>query len=189
MNKKVIISITSAITENSVSDKLNTLFANKLLEKYLDAEIKKIDLNNSEFVNHTLSRKTIESFYEDTHSAKYRELLKAADVLVISVPVYNFGPSTLAKSFLESIGSQENGSYNYLSKLKVVTIVTQGAKFKDMPSVKLVDNLHETFDFIGVKNYYGLLFDGTLENPYNQMNQEQIFNSKIKEINKIIDKL
>lgn len=59
MNKKVIISITSAITENSVSDKLNTLFANKLLEKYLDAEIKKIDLNNSEFVNHTLSRKTI----------------------------------------------------------------------------------------------------------------------------------
>lgn len=58
-----------------------------------------------------------------------------------------------------------------------------------MPSVKLVDNLHETFDFIGAKNYYGLLFDGTLESPYNQMNQEQIFNSKIKEINKIIDKL
>ena len=195
---KKIISILGSINANSISNKVNALVVEKLMDKYKNSKLTLINLNNSELANHCLTMDTKATFYQDTNSDFYINRLKENDILVLSAPMFNFNYSSVVKNFIDTICvadktfsykySKKGDAIGYLTNLKVILVVTQGAPKGWYPFGDVAKNLEGTFKFLGVKKVETIFIGGTKVAPLKDLPVEEIIKQKNDEINCVVDK-
>lgn len=165
---KALILNTSVAGAASVSNRLTGEFAAQLRQRDPSIEIVTRDLA-ADPVPHLLPetvagiRATAETETERAALALSEQLLaelKAADVLVIGAPMYNFGiPSTL-KTWFDyvlraglSFRYTEKGSEGLITGKKAVVIETRGGTYSEGPAVSLDSqepHLRTMLGFMGV---------------------------------------
>lgn len=103
---------------NSFSNKVVDYFVDKVESKYQDAEVEVINLAKTKLADVFLTQKSFSTYYTDVESAKWISKMKEVDKVIISVPMINFGPSTIVKNFIDAISvADQTFSYKYSKKV------------------------------------------------------------------------
>lgn len=83
--------------------------------------------------------------------------VKAADVIVIGVPMYNFGVTVQLKAWIDAIAKAgvtfrytENGPIGLLTGKKVYVALARGGLYKDTPADSQVPYLKSVLGFLGM---------------------------------------
>jgi len=179
--KKILNIITSAKGEASVSNKQSNAILERLAAAYPESKVHTHDLAKHPFPH--LEESHIAAFYtpeeartdENKAAIKHsdnaiKEILEA-DIIVIGVPVYNFGiPSTL-KAWIDHIVragvtfKYENGvPVGYVTGKKVYLSIASGAVFSEgaYKSYDFVEPyLRVVFGFIGMTDITVFRVEGT----------------------------
>lgn len=159
-------------TEESVSKQLLTTFFSTLVDKKPDIEMDMIDLYQEKppFLTYAgyraLWNPVYDPEYEMTaeedaalhYARKHAEQLNAADIAVISTPMWNYGPPAILKAWIDQVIAP-NITYE-LSGTRVdpvhrikrlVLLVSSGYAYKeDDPRDALSSNIRSAFGMIGV---------------------------------------
>ena len=163
-----VLHISSSIFSNEGnSSKLATHFLEQIKQQHPDAEIVVRDLAND-----PVPHLTEETFKANLTPADQRtpeqqalastgdlliEELQSADILVLSVPMYNFGiPSTL-KAWIDNIARAgttfkytENGPVGLLGNKKTYVLGARGGKYFGTPMDTQTPYLRSVLAFIGI---------------------------------------
>jgi FMN-dependent NADH-azoreductase len=85
--------------------------------------------------------------------------VQSADVLVLGVPMYNFGVPAALKNWIDAIARAgvtfrytANGPEGLLKGKKVYVALTRGGKYRNTPSDTQVPYLTTIFNFLGLKD-------------------------------------
>jgi FMN-dependent NADH-azoreductase len=180
---KKILNITSSATgENSFSGKLSTAIVEKLQLKYPDSSLQKLNLGKNPLPH--LDEVHLAAFFtpENLQTEDDKEVIKIssdaiketmeADIIVISVPLYNFGiPSTL-KSWIDHIARAgitftytENGPEGLIKNKKVYLAIASGGIYSEGP-MKPFDftevYLRAVLGFLGMTDITVFRVEGTV---------------------------
>ncbi|WP_372807232.1 FMN-dependent NADH-azoreductase [Pontiella sp.] len=160
-------------TEESVSKQLAAAFFGKLIELKPDVELVNVNLYDEKppFYSYELYRgvwnPVFDEEYEPTkvedmatnYASKQAELFNEADVLVLTMPMWNFGVPAIMKAWIDQVLcpgltfdiSKEDG-VQPLHKIKsVVLLVASGGVYKeDDDRDALTRQARHAFDFIGI---------------------------------------
>ncbi len=161
-------------TEESVSKQLLTTFFSTLVDKNPDIEMEMIDLYQERppFLSYAGYRAVWNPIYDPEYemtseeeaalhyAKKHAEQINSADVLVISTPMWNFGPPAVLKAWIDQVIAP-NITYRLIGPRveplhrlkKVVLLVSSGHSYKeDDPRDALTGNIRSVFEMIGVQN-------------------------------------
>ncbi|MFO1489541.1 MAG: NAD(P)H-dependent oxidoreductase [Kiritimatiellia bacterium] len=172
MNVLHICANPKLLTEESTSKQLAIAFFNKLIESREDAEVENIDLYEPRPTIPTRSTATvgtplIEGYVptkEEEQAANYAMTQAArvneADVLVLTMPMWNFSMPGILKSWLDHVLSpgmiytvDRNETRPFHKLKKVVVIVASGDAFKENdPRDGLTPAITAAFAYAGVSN-------------------------------------
>ena len=93
--------------------------------------------------------------------------IQAADMLVLGVPMYNFGISVQLKAWLDAITRAkvtfrytENGAEGLLTGKKVYVALARGGRYRDTPADSQVPYLKTIFAFIGLNDVEFIYAEG-----------------------------
>jgi FMN-dependent NADH-azoreductase len=93
--------------------------------------------------------------------------VQAADVILIGVPMYNFGIPSQLKAWFDRIARAgitfkytETGSVGLLADKPVVFFATRGGIYKDLPHDSQTPFLKAFFNFVGLKNLHFIYAEG-----------------------------
>jgi FMN-dependent NADH-azoreductase len=180
--KKILNIVTSVKGEASFSIKLSNAILQKLLLIHPGSQVHTRNLAQSPFPH--LEEAHFTSFYtpEDVRTEEHKDAVKhsdeaikelmEADIIVIGVPLYNFGiPSTL-KSWIDHIARagvtfryDENGPEGLVINKKVYLAISSGGIYSEGP-MKNFDftesYLRAALGFIGMKDITAFRVEGTL---------------------------
>lgn len=150
MSKKILNIITSIKGDASLSNKLSNAILEKLKAEYGSIDIQTLDLSKTPLPY--LSELDISAFYTpaELHSEAQKEALKysdeatknliEADIVVIGVPLYNFGIPAVLKGWIDQVARagktfsyDENGPKGLLTNKKVFLSIASGAIFSEGP--------------------------------------------------------
>lgn len=160
---------TSLFDSNSASRSLSSGFIGQLRQKYPHATVTERDL-----AKQPIAHLTAESFSgfglpvdqrteSQQQAAKLSDELiselKVSDVIVLGLPLYNFGvPSTL-KSWIDHIARAgitfrytENGPQGLLDGKKLYVIATRGGQHAGTPADTQTDYIRNFFSFLGISD-------------------------------------
>ncbi|QDY88136.1 FMN-dependent NADH-azoreductase [Mycoplasma anserisalpingitidis] len=184
---------------NSFSNKVVDYFVDKVESKYQDAEVEVINLAKTKLADVFLTQKSFSTYYTDVESAKWISKMKEVDKVIISVPMINFGPSTIVKNFIDAISvADQTFSYKYskkgdaiglLTNIDVAIIATQGAPEGWYPWGNHLSWLEGTFKFLGAKKVQSLLVAGTKVNLANSLNNGELISEYDNKINSLVENL
>lgn len=150
MSKKILNIVTSIKGDTSFSNKLSNAVLEKLEAFYPESSTKTLDLSKTPLPY--LSELDISAFYTPAEqrteaqmqTLKYSddatdELLKA-DIIVIGVPLYNFGIPAVLKGWIDQVARAgktfsygEEGPKGLVTDKKVYLSIASGAVFSDGP--------------------------------------------------------
>jgi FMN-dependent NADH-azoreductase len=180
--KKILNITSSAKGENSFSGKLSTAIVEKLQTKYPDSSLQTLNLGKNPLPH--LDEVHLAAFFtpENLQTDDDKEVIKIsseaiketmeADIIVISVPLYNFGiPSTL-KSWIDHIARAgitftytENGSEGLIKNKKVYLAIASGGIYSEGP-MKPFDftevYLRAVLGFLGMTDITVFRVEGTV---------------------------
>lgn len=184
---------------NSFSNKVVDYFVDKVESKYQDAEVEVINLAKTKLADVFLTQKSFSTYYTDVESAKWISKMKKVDKVIISVPMINFGPSTIVKNFIDAISvADQTFSYKYskkgdaiglLTNIDVTIIASQGALEGWYSWGNHLGWLEGTFKFLGAKKVQSLLVAGTKVNLANSLNNGELINEYDNKINSLVENL
>ncbi len=170
-------------TEESISKQLAAAFFGTLIEQRPDVELVNVDLYDEKppFCSYELYKRAWYPVFDDTYepskveemalnyAAKQAEAFNAADVLVLTMPMWNYGVPAIMKAWLDQIlcpgltfsVSKEEGVKG-LHKIKsVVLLVASGAVYmEDDPRDALSRQIRHAFGFIGIDSVEIVWADG-----------------------------
>ncbi len=93
--------------------------------------------------------------------------LQAADVVVLGVPMYNFGVPASLKNWIDAISRAkvtfrytENGPEGLLKGKKVYVALTRGGQYRNTPSDSQVPYLKTVFAFLGMTDVQFVYAEG-----------------------------
>jgi len=181
MSKKILNIITSIKGDASFSNKLSNAVLEKLTKEYPASEVKTFDLSKTPLPY--LNEVQLSAFYtpEEAHTTDQSESIKLsddaitdlleADIIVIGVPMYNFGIPALLKGWIDQVARagktfsyDENGPKGLISGKKVFLSVASGAVFSDGP-YKIYDfaepYLRVVLGFLGITDVTTFRVEGT----------------------------
>jgi len=181
MSKKILNIITSIKGDASFSNKLSNAVLEKLTKEYPASEVKTFDLSKTPLPY--LNEVQLSAFYtpEEAHTTTQVESIKLsddaikdlleADIIVIGVPMYNFGIPALLKGWIDQVARagktfsyDENGPKGLISGKKVFLSVASGAVFSDGP-YKSYDfaepYLRVVLGFLGITDVTTFRVEGT----------------------------
>lgn len=181
MSKKILNIITSIKGDASFSNKLSNAVLEKLSKEYPGSEVQNFDLSKTPLPY--LNELQLNAFYtpEEAHTAAQVDSIKLsdeaikdlleADIIVIGVPVYNFGIPALLKGWIDQVARagktfsyDENGAKGLITGKKVYLSVASGAVFSDGP-YKSYDfaepYLRVVFGFLGITDVTTFRVEGT----------------------------
>ncbi|KIA87700.1 FMN-dependent NADH-azoreductase [Flavobacterium sp. AED] len=180
--KKILNITSSAKGENSFSSKLSTAIVEKLQTQYPDSSLQTLDLGKNPLPH--LDEVHLTAFFtpENLQTDDDKETIKVsneaiketmeADIIVISVPLYNFGiPSTL-KSWIDHIARagitftySENGPEGLIKNKKIYLAIASGGIYSEGP-MKPFDfteaYLRAVLGFLGMTDITVFRVEGTV---------------------------
>jgi FMN-dependent NADH-azoreductase len=93
--------------------------------------------------------------------------VQAADVVVLGVPMYNFGVSTQLKNWIDAISRaqvtfrySDKGPEGLLKGKKVYVALTRGGKYRNTPADSQVPYLRTAFGFLGMSDLQFVYAEG-----------------------------
>ena len=150
MSKKILNIATSTKGDASFSNKLSNAILDKLETIYGEVQVKTTDLTKTP--SPYLTGLDISAFYTpvEQHTEDQKETLKysdeavkdilEADIIVIGVPLYNFGIPAVLKGWIDQVARagktfsyDENGPKGLLTDKKVFLSIASGAIFSEGP--------------------------------------------------------
>lgn len=171
--------------EQSVSKQLAARFFGKLMELNPDVELNNIDLYQDKppYYSNDLFRRmwnpVFDPAYEPSkaeeaamnYAQKQIDELKKADVLVLTMPMWNFAAPGVMKSWIDQVLApgfmfeiSENGPKPLHNITTVVLLVSSGGTYKeDDPRDGLTRQIEAAFGFIGINDFRIAWADG--QNP------------------------
>lgn len=181
MSKKILNIVTSIKGEASFSNKLSNAILDKLKAEYNQIEVETLDLSKTPLPY--LSELDISAFYTpaEQQTEAQKETLKYsdkatnevlnADIIVIGVPLYNFGIPAVLKGWIDQVARagktfsyDENGPKGLLTNKKVFLSIASGAIFSDGP-YKSYDfsepYLRAVLGFLGITDVTTFRVEGT----------------------------
>jgi FMN-dependent NADH-azoreductase len=181
-------------TEESVSKQLAAAFFGKIIELRPDVDLVNVDLYDEKppFYSYELYKRAwypvADESYEPSkaedmainYAAKQAEAFNAADVLVLTMPMWNFTVPAIMKAWMDQVLcpnltftiSPEEG-VQPLHKIKsIVLLVASGSVYKeDDARDALSSQVRAAFGFIGIDDIEIVWADG--QNPLFNMDHEQ----------------
>ena len=98
--------------------------------------------------------------------------VQATDVLVLGVPMYNFGVSSQFKNWIDAIVRARitfrytaTGVEGLLSGKRVYAVLSRGGKHRDQPSDSQVPYLRTVLGFVGISNIDFIYAEGLAMGP------------------------
>lgn len=98
--------------------------------------------------------------------------IQAADVVVLGVPMYNFGVPTQLKNWIDAIARArvtfrytDKGPEGLLKGKKVYVTLTRGGQYRDTPSDTQVPYLKTVFAFLGMTDVQFVYAEGLAMGP------------------------
>lgn len=98
--------------------------------------------------------------------------IQAADVVVLGVPMYNFGVSTQLKNWIDAISRvkvtfhyTEKGPEGLLKNKKVYVVLTRGGIYRNQPSDSQVPYLKTVLGFLGMTDVSFIYAEGLAMGP------------------------
>ncbi|MEP6804782.1 MAG: FMN-dependent NADH-azoreductase [Flavobacterium sp.] len=181
MSKKILNIVTSIKGDASFSNKLSNAILEKLKTEYNETEVKTLDLAKTPLPY--LSELDISAFYtpEENRTEAHKETLRQsdvattelleADIIVIGVPLYNFGIPAVLKGWIDQVARagktfsyDENGPKGLLTDKKVFLSIASGAIFSEGP-YKSYDfsepYLRTVLGFLGITDITTFRVEGT----------------------------
>jgi FMN-dependent NADH-azoreductase len=165
--KNILYVISSPSGENSVSIKLGNAIVEKLLSEYPGSKVTEINVAKNPFphLEENLIKATRSSAAPSDDEALKRSdeavhQVKESDIIVVGMPLFNFGiPSTL-KSWLDNVVRpgvaftySEKGVQGLITNKQVYLAVASGAIYSEGPMKNFdfgAPYLEKVFNFIGV---------------------------------------
>lgn len=168
--------------EESVSKQLAAAFFGKLLEKNPDVTVNNVDLYQDQ--PPFLSYEAYKRFYSPLTDPAYKptkleeesiryakqqaEVLRQADVLVLTMPMWAGGPPAIMKAWIDQVVQPDlmyamgtDGIKPLHQLRKVIMLVSSGDVYKEGdPRDGLVPCIRNTFGFIGVTEFEIAWADG-----------------------------
>lgn len=158
MTKKVLRIVSSPRNENSLSLKLGNEIVDRITAKYPDSTVKERNVAKKPFPH--LDDLIINSFFTPTERLSIQQEealsysdeaiaeLKAADIIVIDTPMYNFSITSTLKTYLDHIVRKgvtfqgtENGTEGLLKNKKVYLAFSAAGIYSE-------GGAHQSFDFV-----------------------------------------
>lgn len=156
--------------------------SNQLIENFLQAlptevQLTRLDLNQQQLPHLAMSEiaawmtPVAERSAEQAEIAALSDLsiaqVQAADVILVGVPMYNFGVPSQLKAWLDRLARAgitfkytEAGAVGLLADKPVVIFATRGGIYKDLPHDSQTPFLKAFFNFIGLKNLHFVYAEG-----------------------------
>jgi len=98
--------------------------------------------------------------------------IQAADVVVLGVPMYNFGVSTQLKNWIDAIARArvtftytDKGPVGLLTGKKVYVALTRGGLYRNTPADTQVPYLKSIFNFLGLTDVQFVYAEGLAMGP------------------------
>lgn len=98
--------------------------------------------------------------------------LKAADILVLAVPMYNFGVSGQMKNWIDAVARAgvtfrytERGPEGLVTGKKVIVVLTRGGRYRDTAADSQVPYLKTTLGFLGMTDLQFVYAEGLAMGP------------------------
>lgn len=174
MMKNILVINSSISAENGQSNKLIETFLHALNHQ---AEVTHVDLNQQSLPH--LAMEEIAAWMTpvaDRSStqatlAAYSDLsisqVQAADLILVGVPMYNFGVPSQLKAWFDRIARvgitfkyTDTGPVGLLENKPVVFFATRGGIYKDLPTDSQTPFIKTFFNFIGLKDLHFIYAEG-----------------------------
>ncbi len=161
-------------TEQSVSKQMAARFFGKLMELNPDVELNNVDLYQEKppYYSNDLYRRmwnpVFDALYEPTkaeeaaanYAIKQAEMFNAADVLVLTMPMWNFSAPGVMKAWMDQVLSPtlvfnltENGVTPIHKISTIVLLVSSGGIYKENDARDgLTKQISAAFGFVGIKD-------------------------------------
>ena len=114
--------------------------------------------------------------------------IQAADVVVLGVPMYNFGVPAPLKNWIDAISRTgvtfrytEKGPEGLLKDKKVYVALTRGGKYRDTPADTQVPYLKMVFTFLGLTDVHFVYAEGLSMGPDAEQNAIASAHEQIEE--------
>lgn len=168
------------IVNSSISGKQGQ--SNQLIENFLqaltsEATVTRLDLNQQQLPHLAMSEIAAWMTPANDRTPEQAEVaalsdvsiaqVQAADVILVGVPMYNFGVPSQLKAWFDRIARAgitfkytETGPVGLLDDKPVVFFATRGGIYKDLPHDSQTPFLKAFFNFIGLKNLHFVYAEG-----------------------------
>ena len=172
----------SARAENSQSTRLANALVERLLTAHPAASLTVRDLGRTP--HPALDEAALGALFTpaDKHSPEQAARvalddaliaeLQAADVVVLGVPMYNFGVPTQLKNWIDAISRAkvtfrytEKGPEGLLTGKKVYVVLTRGGQYRNTPADTQVPYLKTVFPFLGMTDLHFVYAEGLAMGP------------------------
>ena len=114
--------------------------------------------------------------------------LKAADVVVLGVPMYNFGVPAQLKNWIDAISRAQvtfrytaNGPEGLLKGKKVYVALTRGGRYRNTPADTQVPYLKTVFAFLGMTDVHFVYAEGLAMGPDSEQSGLAAAHAQIEE--------
>ncbi|GAA6767318.1 FMN-dependent NADH-azoreductase [Flavobacterium sp. CGRL1] len=181
MSQKILRIITSTNGDTSFSNQLSNAVIEKLTAANPETEVKTLDLTKTPLPYLTNSHISAVYAPEETHTPEQKEVLKysneaiktllESDVIVIGVPLYNFGIPAVLKGWIDQIARagktfsySAEGPKGLVTDKKVYLSIASGAIFSEGPykSYDFSESyLRAVFGFLGMTDVTTFRVEGT----------------------------
>jgi FMN-dependent NADH-azoreductase len=115
--------------------------------------------------------------------------IQAADVVVLGVPMYNFGVPAQLKNWIDAISRAQvtfrytaNGPEGLLTGKKVYVVLTRGGQYRNTPNDTQVPYLKTIFSFLGMTDIRFVYAEGLAMGPEALHNGLASAHSQIEEL-------
>ena len=181
MSKKILNIVTSFKGDASFSNKLSNAILEKLKAEHGEIHVQTLDLSRTPLPYVTELQVSAVYVPAELHTDEQKEALKysdaaikdlvEADIIVIGVPLYNFGIPAVLKGWIDQIARagktfnyDENGPKGLLTDKKVFLSIASGSIFSEGPfkSYDFSESyLRTVFSFLGITDLTTFRVEGT----------------------------